>query len=182
MKASSWLDELAESSAGLAESARRTLVAVEQQGRGVGSGVVWAPGWVVTNAHVARSKRLRVRRGDQPECGATLRAHDPRLDLAALELDADLGLPSAIGDSTALRVGEWVLAVGNPWGVSGGVTAGVVIDPAAGRDGGWLALGLHLRPGHSGGAVVNARGEVVGVNAMMNGPDVGLAIAAGTVQ
>ena len=179
---SAWLEQLSESAAGLAAQARQTLVAVVQRDRGVGSGIVWAPGWVVTNAHVARSNRLTVRRNDGKTFSARVRAHDDRLDLAALEIEEEVGAPAIIGDSTALRPGEWVFAVGNPWGVAGGVTGGVVIDPVAGRDGGWLALDLHLRPGHSGGAVVNARGEVVGVNTMMNGPDVGLAIASASVK
>jgi serine protease Do len=177
-----FLEQLAQDAAGVAERARQTLVAVVQRERGVGSGIVWAPGWVVTSAHVARTNRLSVRRGSGQALTAKVRAHDAELDLAVLELEDDLGSPAAIGDSTALRTGEWVFAVGNPWGVPGGITGGAIIDPAAGREGGWLALGLHLRPGHSGGAVVNARGEVVGVNTMMNGPDVGLAIASATVK
>jgi serine protease Do len=178
----SWLDELAASAASVAGSARASLVTVVQRGAGVGSGILWAPGWVVTNAHVARTKRLTVRRGNGDALTASVQAHDAQLDLAVLVVDGELGSPAVIGDSTTLRPGEWVFAVGNPWGVAGGVTGGAVIDPAAGREGGWLALGLHLRPGHSGGAVVNARGEVVGVNTMMNGPDVGLAIASSTVK
>jgi serine protease Do len=178
----SWLEELAENAADVAGQARQTLVSVVQRDRGVGSGIVWSAGWIVTNAHVARTNRLSVRSVDGRAMAAKLRAHDARLDLAVLELEDEIGSPAVIGDSTALRTGEWVFAVGNPWGVAGGITGGAVIDPAAGSDGGWLALGLHLRPGHSGGAVVNARGEVVGVNTMMNGPDVGLAIASATVK
>lgn len=178
----SWLEQLAESSADVAEKARRSLVTVVQRDRGVGSGIVWAPGWIVTNAHVARTNRLSLRWGDGKAVAAKLRAHDPRLDLALLEVDKDIAPAADIGDSTGLRTGEWVFAVGNPWGIAGGITGGAVIDPSAGRDGGWLALGLHLRPGHSGGAVVNVRGQVVGVNTMMNGPDVGLAIASATVK
>jgi serine protease Do len=179
---SPWLEELAASAADVAGQARRSLVAVEQRGRGTGSGIVWAPGWVVTNAHVVGSRRLRVRQGAAEGITAKVRAHDEGLDLAVLELEGEVGPAAVIGDSTALRPGVWVYAVGNPWGVAGGTTGGIVIDPKAGRDGGWLALGLHLRPGHSGGAVVNARGEVVGVNTMMNGPDVGLAISSSTVK
>ena len=178
----SFLEQLAEDGADVAARARQTLVAVVQRERGVGSGIVWAPGWVVTNAHVARSNRLTVRRGSGAALPAKVRAHDAELDLAVLEVGDELGPPAVIGDSTALRTGDWVFAVGNPWGVAGGVTGGAIIDPVAGRQGGLLALGLHLRPGHSGGAVVNATGEVVGVNTMMNGPDVGLAIASATVK
>jgi S1-C subfamily serine protease len=177
-----WLEELAEASASAVERARRSLVSVEARGTGVGSGVHWAPGWVVTNAHVARTHRLRIRRGEGEAILATVQAHDPALDLALLEVDGDFGEPALVGDSTALQAGAWVFAIGHPWGVRGAATGGVVIDPGAGPRGDWLALGLHLRPGHSGGAVVNVRGEVVGINTMMNGPDVGVAIAAATVK
>lgn len=177
----SWLEELADSAADVAGQARQTLVSVVQRERGVGSGIVWSSGWVVTNAHVARTNRVSVRSVDGRAISAKVRAHDPGLDLAVLELADEIGSPAVIGDSTALRTGEWVFAVGNPWGVAGGITGGTVIDPMAGKGGRWLALGLHLRPGHSGGAVVNARGEVVGVNTMMDGPDVGLAISSATV-
>jgi serine protease Do len=176
------LADLADSSAALAEKARASLVTILHRGHGIGSGILWAPGWVVTNAHVARTNRLSVRRGSGEPLTAKVRAHDGDLDLAVIEIDDGGAPPAGIGDSTALRPGEWVFAVGNPWGVPGGVTGGVVIDPAAGRDGAWLALDLHLRPGHSGGAVVNVHGDVVGVNTMMNGPDVGLAIASSTVK
>lgn len=177
-----WLDELAAATADIADIARRSLVGVIQKDRNIGSGIVWGQGLIVTNAHVARSKRLGIRSGDGTMHTAWVRAIDRRLDLAVLEVNGEIGPAAAPGDSSALRTGEWVFAVGHPWGVAGGVTGGVVIDPAAGRDGSWLALGLHLRPGHSGGAVVNVRGEVVGVNTMMNGPDVGVAIASAAVK
>lgn len=178
---SAWLKGLADDLADLADEARRSLVTVVGDGVGVGAGVLWAPGWVVTNAHVARSPRNQVRLPDGRPIEVRQRIRDPRLDLAVLAIDSDAGAPARIGDSGALRAGEWVLAVGNPLGVHGGLTAGIVIDPAAGRNGGLLALDLHLRPGHSGGAVLNARGEVVGINTMMNGPDVGVAISSATV-
>ena len=178
----SWLEELSDNAAAVADRARASLVTVVQHGRGVGSGILWSPGWVVTNAHVARADRLSLSWGAGNAVPARVRARDLRLDLAILEFDEPFGQPAVFGDSTALRPGEWVFAVGNPWGVVGGVTGGVVIDAAAGRDGAWLALDLHLRPGHSGGAVVNVRGEVVGVNTMMNGPDVGLAIGSTAVR
>jgi len=177
-----FLEALADSAADVAGLVRASLVTVVHRRQGVGSGILWASGWVVTNAHVARSDRLSVRLPDGKTAAARLRRHDARLDLALLELDDESGPAAVIGDSTALRPGEWVFAVGNPWGVAGGVTGGVVIDPSAGPRQDLLALGLHLRPGHSGGAVINARGEVVGVNTMMNGPDVGLAIASAGVK
>ena len=76
--------------------------------------------------------------------------------------------------------GDFVLALGFPWGVQGGVTSGIVIGVGANlpeidsRD--WIAASLHLRPGHSGGPLVNSRGQLVGINTLMNGPEVGVAI------
>jgi serine protease Do len=177
-----WLQDLSDSMAELSEKARSSLVTVRQEGAGAGSGVLWAPGWVVTNAHVVRRGRSIVRMADGQEAAARRRGKDLQHDLAILEVDPDLGTPATIGDSQTLRPGEWVYAIGNPWGVPGAMTAGIVIDGHAGSGGALLALDLHLRPGHSGGAVVNARGEVVGINTMMNGPDVGLAISSAVVR
>jgi len=177
-----WLQSLSESMAELSERTRSSLVTVLQEGTGAGSGVLWAPGWVVTNAHVVRRGRSIVRLANGQEVKARRRGKDWQHDLAILEVDPDIGTPAKIGDSQTLRPGEWVYAIGNPWGVPGAMTAGVVIDGHAGPGGALLALDLHLRPGHSGGAVVNARGEVVGINTMMNGPDVGLAISSAVVR
>lgn len=175
---SDWLESLQRATAEVAARAHASLVAVTRAGHGVGSGVLWAPGWVVTNAHVAQRGPLTIRFQDGSEARARRRGRDGRIDLAVLEVDSNQGQPAVIGDSEALRPGEWVLAVGNAWGVPGAATAGVVI----GKAGPLLALGLHLRPGHSGGAVVDARGDVVGINTMMNGPDVGLAIPSAAVR
>ena len=86
-----------------------------------------------------------------------------------------------------LQVGHWVLALGHPWGVAGAVTAGVVIGVGASPEaphkrGEWIHASLHLRPGHSGGPLVDVYGHVVGINTMMAGPDVGLAIPVSVVQ
>jgi len=177
-----WLQALSQDTAEVARRARESLVTVAQEGVGAGSGVLWAPGVVVTNAHVARRSRSIVRLASGQEAAARRSGRDPRRDLALLEIDPTIGSPAAIGDSMALRPGEWIGAIGNPWGVPGGMTAGIVIDAKAGPNGGLLALDLHLRPGHSGGAVFNARGEVVGINTMMNGPDVGLAVSSAVVR
>ena len=185
---SDWLDTLAESSAEAVAAARRALVSIETAGRPAGSGILWAPGIVVTNAHVVCRKRLEIRLPDDREIQARRVAWDPGRDLAVLAFEGVSPEPARIGDSSALRPGEWVYALGNPWGVRGGATAGVVIsleEPTPGgkrTSTGWLALALHLRPGHSGGPVVNARGDVVGVNRMMNGPEVGLAIPSNAVE
>jgi len=103
------------------------------------------------------------------------------LDLAALAVDAN-GLPTIeLGNSRELRPGQWVLAIGHPWGITGAVTAGVIISTgippelkASGRA--LLQVDLPLRPGYSGGPLVDARGRMVGINTMMAGPEVGLAV------
>ena len=115
---------------------------------------------------------------------ARILAKDPERDLAALQWKGGHHrLPTIqLGDSRTLRAGQWVLALGHPWGVEGAATAGIVIGmgadwpemPNNGRD--WISISLHLRPGHSGGPLVDAQGRLVGINTMINGPDVGVAI------
>lgn len=165
------------------ERARAGLVRVESGRRGAGAGAVWhAEGLILTNAHVAGRGRARVRLSDGRLLEARLLGRDERLDLAALAVEAS-GLPAIeLGSSGLLRPGEIVAAVGHPWGVEGAATFGVVIGvgvglpglPADGRA--MLAAGLHLRPGHSGGALVDAAGRLVGINTLAAGPDLGLAV------
>lgn len=172
--------------AGVADDARRSLVQIfSGQGReqGNGSGTIWHPdGLIVTNAHVVARGTLQVRLPDGQKVEARVIASDPELDIAALSVDAR-DLPTIeIGDSRALRPGDWVVAMGHPWGVPGGSTAGVIIGngaalpemPTTGRE--WLALSLHLRPGHSGGPLLNVNRQLVGINTMITGPNVGFAI------
>lgn len=189
MGASAFLRQLNGDLAGLAAGALPSLVQVRSEGRGVGAGTIWhADGLVVTNAHVVRSRRgpakLNVLLHDGRTAPARLLAWDDESDLAALQVELD-GLPAAaLGDARRLRPGDWVLALGHPWGVAGAATAGVVIQcgpgladlAAGGRE--FVAASLHLRPGHSGGPLLDAEGRLVGVNSMMNGPDVGVAVPA----
>jgi serine protease Do len=166
----------------IVERVRPSLVQIRNGRRGAGAGTVWHPnGLILTNAHVVGRRGLRVALPDGRSLPARILAHDRRLDLAALAVNAD-DLPTiALGDSRRLCPGQWVLAMGHPWGVAGAVTAGTVIDVglpaelrAMGRE--MVQVGLHLRPGHSGGPLVDERGRLVGINAMMAGPDVGLAV------
>jgi serine protease Do len=166
------LEPLTAAAAGLA--ARLGLVTVEVRvlGRGgaVGAGVVWHPdGLILTNAHVAAGD-VTVVLADGEARRARLVARDVRRDLAALVVDAT-DLPAArIGDSGALRVGELVLAVGNPLGLVRALSAGLVhaVGPRA------IHADLRLAPGNSGGPLADAQGHVVGLNAMIVG---GLAVA-----
>ncbi len=172
----------------MAEVATRTqgsLVHVRTGWRGGGAGLIIHPeGLVLTNAHVARRRRPEITLPDGRRLPARVVAHDSRLDLAALTVETG-DLPAIeIGDSRSLEPGELVLALGHPWGVAGAVTAGAVIGVGADLAGmprisgntEWVAVGLHLRPGHSGGPLVNGEGQLVGINTMMAGPDVGLAV------
>ena len=173
----------------VAEMARASLVQIRDGGQGAGSGTIWDDeGLIVTNAHVAQGRRVEVRLPGGRQSSAQVLAADPYRDLAVLRVEAD-GLPGLVpGFSRSLRPGELVMAVGHPWGVEGGTTLGAVIgvgadlpeSPAPGRE--LIALSLQLRPGHSGGPLVDVQGRLVGICAMMAGPEVGLAIPVDVVQ
>ena len=151
---------------------------------GSGAGFLWTPdGSVMTNYHVVAGSRGKVEvvLVDDRSFDAEVVGSSRRLDLAMLRLRnspaEDLPTPP-VGDSDALRVGELVFAVGHPWGRRGAVTAGIVSGLGSlGRRFGrtrYIQSDAYLAPGNSGGPLVNARGEVVGVNAIVSG---GLALA-----
>lgn len=156
---------LAEGLSQTAERVRAYTVQVEGRGRGAGSGVIWnTDGVVVTNAHVVRRSGARITLSDGRRLDATLAARDPQLDLALLTTDAR-DLPAAtIGDTSSLRVGELVLAVGSPYGQPGTVTVGIV---HAGETRRWIQSDLRLAPGNSGGPMADAQGRAIGINTMV---------------
>jgi serine protease Do len=127
-------------------------------------------GYVVTNAHVVdEADEVRVRLSDERELDADVVGRDPKLDLALLKLRGASGLPPAsLGSSEALRVGEHVLAVGNPFGLGHTVTLGIVSAKArtigAGPYDDFIQTDASINPGNSGGPLFNGRGEVVGIN------------------
>jgi serine protease Do len=144
---------------------------------GAGAGFLWSPdGSVMTNHHVVAGsgEKIEVILTDDRSFGAEVVGSSRRLDLAMLRLRnapvESLSIPP-VGDSNALRVGELVFAVGHPWGRRGAVTAGIVSGlGTVGRPFGrtrYVQSDAYLAPGNSGGPLVNARGEVVGVNAMI---------------
>jgi serine protease Do len=143
----------------------------EPQTRGVGSGfILSADGYVMTNAHVVDgADEVIVTLTDAREFKAKIVGADKRSDVALVKIDAT-GLPTVrIGDVARLKVGEWVIAIGSPFGLESTVTAGIVSAKA--RDTGDLVkliqTDVAINPGNSGGPLINMRGEVVGINSQI---------------
>ncbi len=143
----------------------------ESQQRGVGSGfILSADGFIMTNAHVVDgADEVIVTLTDKRELKARIVGTDKRTDVAVVKVDAT-GLPFVkIGDVNRLKVGEWVMAIGSPFGLENTVTAGIV--SAKQRDtGDYLPLiqtDVAINPGNSGGPLINLRGEVVGINSQI---------------
>jgi serine protease Do len=185
---SNLLQQINREMAATVETVRRSLVRITNGANGAGAGTLWhSDGLIITNAHVVQRQGISVTLPDGRTLPARLLARDPARDLAALSVQADHLPTIELGDSRQLQPGQWVLAMGHPWGVPGAVTAGAVIDtglppeiPAQHRE--LIQVGLHLRPGHSGGPLVDSRGRLVGINTMIAGPDVGLAIPIHVVK
>ncbi|MDE6402947.1 MAG: trypsin-like peptidase domain-containing protein, partial [Muribaculaceae bacterium] len=144
---------------------------------GLGSGVILsADGYIATNNHVVDgAQRLEVTLNDNRTFDATVVGTDPSTDIALIKIDADDLHVIPMGDSDNLRIGEWVLAVGNPFGLTSTVTAGIVsakarnisnLTPGQGRRGieSYIQTDAAINPGNSGGALVNLDGQLVGIN------------------
>jgi S1-C subfamily serine protease len=156
--------------------------------RGGGSGVVVTPdGFLLSNAHVVSSRgRVRATFTDGSESSVTVIGTDPLSDLAVLRVDGDGFTAATLGDAAELRVGQLVVAIGNPHGLGGSVTAGVVSAlgrslPA--RDGTAMRViddviqtDAALNPGNSGGALADSTGRVIGINTAVAGVGLGLAV------
>lgn len=146
---------------------------------GFGSGVIISTdGYIVTNNHVIEgADEISVKLNDNREYVGRIIGTDPNTDLALVKIESDDDLPTIpIGDSEALKIGEWVLAVGNPFNLTSTVTAGIVSAKA--RSLGVYNNGIEsfiqtdaaINQGNSGGALVNAAGELVGINAVLSSP------------
>jgi serine protease Do len=163
----------------LARDVGRSVVLVRGSMGSSGSGVIWdQPGLVITNHHVVPgpAAELTISGGRRLRARVVRRA--PALDLAALQIEGDLGEGATVGDSDTLRVGDLVVAVGNPMGERNAPSLGIVASAA----GDVLRLSVTLRPGNSGGALVNARGEVVGIPHMVTGNGLALAVSSRSVR
>ena len=158
---------------------------------GNGSGVIIdAEGHILTNNHVVeRAEDVRVTLTDGREYEARVIGRDPKTDLAVLQVDVTEPLPVAtLGSSDTLRVGDWVMAIGNPFGLSHTVTAGIVSGKGriigAGPYDDFIQTDASINPGNSGGPLFNMHGEVVGINTAMvpHGRGIGFAIPIDTAK
>jgi S1-C subfamily serine protease len=191
------LDAYSRTVAGVAERvapsvANLRITRMTRRGRapaGAGSGVVLTPdGFLLTSAHVVSGPGRQGRAAfvDGREFGFSIVGSDPLSDLAVVRSEARDLEPATLGEAERLRVGQLVVAIGNPHGFAGSVTAGVVsalgrsLPARAGRDlriiDNVIQTDAALNPGNSGGALVNGRGEVVGVNTAVAGVGLGLAV------
>lgn len=153
--------------------------------RSLGSGfIISNEGYILTNYHVvADADEIKVKLSDGREFKAEIKGTDEKLDLAVLKIDVKGKLPVAkLGDSDTIQVGEWVMAIGNPFGLNQTVTAGIV--SATGRVIGsgpyddFIQTDASINPGNSGGPLFNAKGRVIGINAAIvaGGQGIGFAI------
>ncbi|MEC7946641.1 MAG: trypsin-like peptidase domain-containing protein [Myxococcota bacterium] len=150
---------------------------------GEGSGFIISPdGLVLTNNHVVEgADRVTVRLDDERSFEASVLGTDPRTDVALVQLEGASDLPSAVlGSSEALEVGDWVVAIGNPFGLDHSVSAGILSgkgrDLGAGPYDAFLQTDASINPGNSGGPLFNLKGEVVGINTAIIGQGIGFAV------
>ena len=173
-----------------------SIVQVVKEGRGAGTGIVWKvdghEGYIITNNHVVPddSTKIQVHLADGRSLDAKALDRNKKLDVAMLLVSADDLQAVEAADSGSLRVGEWVFAVGNPWGQRGVVTAGIISGVSAPRSAEgedefqirYIKSDVILAPGNSGGPLLNADGMVVGVNAMVFGGDLAVSIPSNVVS
>ena len=182
-------EQLNSALAGVLNEVSASVVQVRDESRGAGAGTIWhSDGLIITNAHVVHHGPFKVALYDGRVLDAKLLARDEQHDLAALAVEAN-DLPTIqIGSTRDLHPGQWVMALGHPWGIANAATSGVLIGmgrqlpelPTASQD--WVVADLHLRPGNSGGPLVDAQGRIIGVNTLITGPNVGVAVSVDVVK
>jgi serine protease Do len=158
----------------LAERVRASVVDVRSSGVGLGAGTIWrADGLIATNHHVTPGAGAEVVLADGRQFSARVVARDVENDLALLKIPANELPVLSNGDARRMRAGELVLAVGNPFGLRAAVTMGVLSVALLELEGGQprelIRADVRLEPGYSGGPLVDARGRVIGINAMVSG-------------
>jgi serine protease Do len=163
----------------------------ERKQKSLGSGfVIDREGYILTNNHVVeKASSIKVKLSDEKEYDAKIVGRDPKTDIALIKIDVNHELPSAIfGDSDKLEVGDWVVAIGNPFGLEHTVTAGIVSAKGrvigAGPYDDFIQTDASINPGNSGGPLLNLKGEVVGINTAIvsGGQGIGFAIPINVVQ
>ncbi len=186
--------DLTEAFAGVFESAKRNLVVVQNGRRGAGAGVIWRPGGiVVTNHHVIQRGKPKISLLDGGEFRAKVIARAKDIDLAILRIESpemdNVTFPGAlIADSRDLRVGQIAFAIGHPWGQIGAASVGIISGlgsvPVRSKRGTVhvIRTDVRLAPGNSGGPLMNASGGVIGINTMIVGGDLGVAIPSHVVN
>src|SRR5580765_1686736 len=166
--------------------------APREDGRAAGSGVIVdARGYVLTNNHVVENaSAIEVRLSDDRKFKATLVGRDARTDLAVLKVESPAPLPVAeLGDSDRLRVGQWAIAIGNPFGLDRTVTAGIISATGRTHVGvatyeAFIQTDASINPGNSGGPLLNLDGRVIGINTAIvsSGQGIGFAIPINMVR
>ena len=166
------------------------IVQVRRGDRGVGTGIIWrANGYIITNHHVVAGNEatVQVLLTDGRTFDAQVIEHNPKFDLALLKIAANDLKAIPAGDSAKLRVGELVFAIGHPWGQRGVVTAGIFSKMGEVKMRGsdetlhYIQSDVLIAPGNSGGPLLNANGELVGINAMIFGGDLAVSIPSNVV-
>jgi serine protease Do len=173
---------------------RCSLVVVHNGHRFMGAGVVWRPGGIiVTNNHVIQHSRPHISLLTGGQYKSRLIARAKEFDLAVLQVEADQEQEPAlqvasVADSRRLRVGQIALAIGHPWGQVGAVSTGIISSLGSmqlTRKLGSIQVirtDVRLAPGNSGGPLLNAGGDVIGINTMIQGGDLGIAIPSHVVD
>ncbi len=174
----------------LVERVQPSIVQVSVNRRGGGTGIIWQEdGRIITNNHVVPSDNLKVQvlLSDGRTFDAKVLQRNPRLDLAILQVKGENLQALTLGDSAKLRIGEWVFAVGHPLGERWVVTAGIMSSMSTikfedGLTTEYIKSDVRLAPGNSGGPLLNADGEVVGINAMIFGGDLSVSIPSNVLS
>ena len=175
---------------GIFERVKPSVVQVHTEGRGGGTGIIWhQDGRILTNNHVVArdDAKVQVYLSDGRTLPARVLYRNRQLDLALLQAEGSDLQPLSAGDSTQLRVGEWVFALGHPWGQRWVLTAGIVstistIKLAENLTTRYIKSDVDLAPGNSGGPLLDADGNFIGINAMILGGDLSVSIPSEVVK